>query len=439
MLLEIEACPLEYIISKTDSVRSRYKEGKKVSFGLFIEDFINGRIEINGNFEEFMESRSQFFDYSLTANHFKFFFSRFIPEVLIHSKKQDERIVREHYDRGNDFFAAFLGPRMVYTSGFWTDPKTETLEKAQDRKMEMVCQKLMMKPGEKFLDIGCGWGTLVTYASKYFDVDATGVTLAQEGTNWGMQQIKDHGLNNDQARILRKDYRDIPEGKKWNRISCLEMGEHVGVRKFKGFIQMIYEKLEDDGKFYIQQAGLRANPGIFHKGEHWQDMIWGLFMNEYIFSGADASLPLKFLVGSLQSANFEVGHIENIGIHYSHTLHSWYLNWMKNEEYINNKYGNYWFRLWQLFLCWSVDIAKQGSSTCWAITAHKNLDSVNRNQYITQANIGLSMNLKNPRKLERKFEEPFASLYHGADAPTQNYTKLFKNADEPLVHLNGSK
>lgn len=432
-----EACSLDFIMPKTEATMARYVSGKNVSFGLFVDDFINGNIDIEGNFEDFMISRGNYFKYSLTADHFRFLFSRFIPEVLNHSRKQDKRIVREHYDRGNDFFAAFLGPRMVYTSGFWNDPKTETLETAQDRKMEMVCKKLRMEPGDNYLDIGCGWGTLVTYASKYFDTDSTGVTIAKEGTKWGMQQIKDHGLSNDQARILCKDYRDIPQDEKWNRISCLEMGEHVGVRKFKGFIKMIYDKLDDDGMFYLQQAGLRANPGIFHKGEHWQDLIWGLFMNEYIFSGADASLPLKFLVSSLQNANFEVGHIENIGIHYSHTIHSWYHNWMRNEEYITNNYGIYWFRLWQVFLRWSVDIAKQGSSTCWAITAHKNLDSVNRNDYISQANIGLSMNLVNPRKLERSFEEPYASLYN---MPAEIHSKpeeVFLKTEDIVFHSNG--
>lgn len=202
---------------------------------------------------------------------------------------------------------------------------------------------------------------------------------------------------------------------------------------------MIYDKLEDDGKFYIQQAGLRANSGIFKKGEHWQDLIWGLFMSEYIFSGADASLPLKFLVGALQNANFEVGHIENIGIHYSHTIHHWYYNWLKNEEYINNKYGNYWFRLWQLFLRWSVDIAKQGSSTCWAITAHKNLDTVNRNHYISQDNLGLSMNLKNPRKLDRIFDEPYASLYEDIEIYKPKPLESFIFAEELIHQTNGVK
>ena len=429
----MERSPLDFIVPKTESTRSRYKPGKNPSFGHFIEDYINGKIDINGDFEEFMACRGNYFDYTYTPHHVKFFVTRFIPEVAIHSKKQDERIVREHYDRGNDFFASFLGPRMVYTSGFWMDPKTESLETAQDRKMEMVCRKLFMEPGKKYLDIGCGWGTLVTYASKYFGTDSTGVTIAHEGHDWGMKQIKDHGINNDQARILRKDYRDIPKGKKWDCISCLEMGEHVGIRKFKGFIKMIYDMLEDDGRFYLQQAGLRANPGAFTKGEHKQDLVWGLFMNEYIFSGADASLPLKFLVDSLQSANFEAAHIENIGIHYSHTIQKWYYNWLGNEEYITEHYGQFWFRLWQLFLKWSVDIGAQGSSTCWAITSHKNLDSVDRNKYIEQANMGLWMDLREPRKLDRMFSEPYLELfklsntqYHTNGKPKQHEESIVK-------------
>jgi cyclopropane fatty-acyl-phospholipid synthase-like methyltransferase len=389
---------LDFIVAKTDAAKNRYKPGNKPSFGHFVEDYINGRIDIKGDFQEFMMARNEYFDYTLTAHHIKFFFTRMIPEVLIHSKSQDERIVREHYDRGNDFFAAFLGPRMVYTSGFWMDTKTEDLEIAQDRKMQMVCQKLHMKPGKRHLDIGCGWGTLVTYSAKHFGVDATGVTIAQEGADWGNKQIADNGVS-DRARILRMDYRDIPN-QKWDYITCLEMGEHVGIRKFQRFINQIYGLLEDDGMFYIQQAGLRANPGILHKGQHWQDLIWGLFMNEYIFSGADASTPLAFLVNSLQEANFEVVTTENIGIHYSHTIQCWYNNWMSNAEFIKGKYGEWWFRLWQIFLKWSVDIAAQGSSTCWSISAHKNFNNTDRNKYISQhAELGARMDLVNPIRL----------------------------------------
>ena len=300
--------------------------------------------------------------------------------------------------------------RSVYTSGFFLDLKKDTLEEAQDRKMQMVCNKLFMEPGDTHLDIGCGWGTLIAYAAKNYGTDSTGVTIAQDGYDWGTQQIADHGMS-DKARVLRMDYRDIPKGRKWDKITCLEMGEHVGIRKFKGFIKMIYDMLEDDGMFYIQQAGLRANPGILHKGAHWQDLVWGLFMSENIFSGADASTPLAFLVSSLQDANFEVAHIENIGIHYSHTIHRWYYNWLRNEEYINEHYGNRLFRMWQLFLRWSVDIADQGSSTCWSITAHKNLDGTDRNKYITNHESGLRMDLNNPRVFDRPYAGVWAELY----------------------------
>jgi cyclopropane fatty-acyl-phospholipid synthase-like methyltransferase len=351
-----------------------------------VEDYVNQKIDIQGNFEEFMKLRHDYFSFSLTPHHFKFLITRFIPEVLIHSKKQDERIVRDHYDRGNDFFRAFLGPRMVYTSGFWVDLENDTLEMAQDRKMQMVCEKLHMKPGDRHLDIGCGWGTLITYSAKHFGANSTGVTIAQEGHDWAVRQIAEHGVS-DKAKVLRMDYRDIPK-QKFDKITCLEMGEHVGIRKFQRFINQIYDLLADDGKFYIQQAGLRANPGIFTAGPHWEDLIWGLYMNEYIFSGADASTPLAFLANSLQNANFEVNTVENLGIHYSHTIHKWYYNWLENEEQINGSYGVWWFRMWQLFLRWSVDIAAQGSSTCWGIVAHKNLNQTDRDAYIGRLNLG---------------------------------------------------
>ncbi|MDX2195134.1 MAG: class I SAM-dependent methyltransferase [Cytophagales bacterium] len=381
------ASALDFIVPKTEATKNRYKPGKRPSFGHFVEDYVNQKVDIVGDFEAFMKLRHAYFDFSLTPHHFKFFFTRMIPEVVLHTKAQDERIVREHYDRGNDFFASFLGPRMVYTSGFWMDLEKDTLEIAQDRKMQMVCQKLHMKPGDKHLDIGCGWGTLVTYSAKHFGAQSTGVTIAQEGYDWGMKQIANNGVS-DRSRILRMDYRDIPK-QKFDKITCLEMGEHVGIRKFSRFIGMIYDLLEEDGMFYIQQAGLRANPGLLAKGPHWEDLVWGLYMNEYIFSGADASTPLAFLVQCLQDNNFEVNTVENLGIHYSHTIHKWYYNWMNNAEYIKgSKYGEWWFRMWQIFLRWSVDIAAQGSSTCWAIIAHKNLNSTNRNQYIGALNLG---------------------------------------------------
>lgn len=358
-------------INPTPKVQSRYKGGR-VPITTVIEDYIHGRIDIDGDFREFINNRTDLTSYKLVADHFKFLFTRFIPEVTIHSKKQDERIVQDHYDRGNDFFNWFLGPRMIYTSAFFVN-HNQTLEQAQDQKMELVCDKLQLKPGERMLDIGCGWGTLAMYAARNRGADATGVTIAHQGAAYGNQQIADNGVS-DRARILRMDYRDIPPST-YNKISCLEMAEHVGVKYFRKFMRQINSMLADDGLFYLQIAGLKS-------GIHIESLVWGLFMSKYIFPGADASMPLSFVVKNLEKAGFEIHSVENVGIHYSITIDRWYDNWMSNRAAVEAKYGQYWFRLWQVFLGWSVHIAAQGNSTCFQIVCNKNIETFDRNRWV---------------------------------------------------------
>jgi cyclopropane fatty-acyl-phospholipid synthase-like methyltransferase len=188
---------------------------------------------------------------------FIFFLTQWIPETLVHSKKQDEDQVRDHYDRGDDFYAAFLGPSMVYTSGIISDQnKHETLEEMQDNKLKLVCERMHMKEGERHLDIGCGWGTLVAFSAKNYGVDSTGITLGRNQTEFGNNRIKEYGVNG-QARIICMDYRDIPRSPKYHKITCLEMAEHVGVKLFTTFLEQVRNMLEDDGLFFLQIAGLR--------------------------------------------------------------------------------------------------------------------------------------------------------------------------------------
>lgn len=358
-------------------LESKYGK-KRIPISALIEHYFDGTIDLKGDALEFLEERDLFVRYSLTPDHFKFLFTRFLPEVAIHSKKQDTRIVRDHYDRGNDFFNWFLGETMVYTSGFFQTGK-ETLEEAQQQKMELVCQKLQLEEGESHLDIGCGWGTLARWAAANHGVDSTGVTIAERQTEYGNAQIEAKALT-DKARILCLDYRDIPK-RRWDKISCLEMAEHVGVKNFQKFINQCYRMLNEDGIFYLQIAGLRA-------GLHFEDLMWGLFMNKYIFSGADASLPLSNVVRALEKAGFEIHSVENVGIHYSLTIRRWYDNWLENKEKVLNKYGQRWYRIWEIFLAWSVIIARQGSSTCFQIVANKNLDHFDRTRWFNQPTLG---------------------------------------------------
>ena len=248
--------------------------------------------------------------------------------------------MRDHYDRGDDFYAWFLGPRMVYTSGLIGDiNREETLEELQDNKMAVVCEKIGVKPGDTILDLGCGWGTLAKYASVHYGAHVTGITLGRNQTAWGNNGLRKAGIDESQSRIVCADYRDsprVPGG--YKKITCLEMAEHVGVRHFTTFLSQVYDMLDDDGVFFLQIAGLR-------KAWQYEDLIWGLFMNKYIFPGADASTPLGFVIDRLEAAGFEVKGVDTIGVHYSATLWRWYRNWIGNREKVEAKYGKRWFRV----------------------------------------------------------------------------------------------
>jgi cyclopropane fatty-acyl-phospholipid synthase-like methyltransferase len=368
----------DFVEVKDAAVASRYKQSK-VAVGDFVEDYINEKININTDFREMFTHKDKIFTWNFVGHHWKFLISRFVPEVLSHSQKQDERIVRSHYDNKNDLFNWFLGPKMVYTSCYFLNGN-ESLEEAQENKMNLIGQKLQLKPGQTLLDIGCGWGTFVMHMAKHFGVDATGVTIAEAGAEWARNQIKENGVE-DRARIMRMDYRDIPKDKKYDIVSCIEMAEHVGVKNFRKFMNQIYNLLEDDGLFYLQIAGLRERDSLFTGPIH-EDLVWGLFMNEYIFSGADASMPLNWDLKNIERAGFEIHSVENIGIHYSKTIEFWYKNWMSNKSKVLEKYGERIYRIYEIFLGWSIFITIQGSSTAYQIVCRKNLNNFDRKRFI---------------------------------------------------------
>ena len=376
----------DHVVFHDKKLEAQYAH-EKIPMTTLFEAYLDGAVDIPGDLNKFLDDRADLVKYTITNDHLKFFFTRFIPEVAIHSKAQDQRIVREHYDRGDDFFNAFLGDRMVYTCGFFLHGN-ETVEQAQDNKMDLVCNKLMVKPGETMLDIGCGWGTLARHAATKFGADATGITISKNQTAFGNGRIEKAGVA-DHARILCLDYRDIPK-KKFKRISSLEMVEHVGVKNFQSFCDQVYTLLEDDGLFLLQWTGLRrgGGQGIPVVGLRPEDLVWGLFMSKYIFPGADASLPLSDVTKGLEKAGFEIHSAENISVHYAITIAKWHENWISNEAEIKRSYGERWYRLWHLFLGWSTRIGFQGNAACFQVVAHKNLDSFDRRVFIGQPSLG---------------------------------------------------
>jgi cyclopropane fatty-acyl-phospholipid synthase-like methyltransferase len=151
------------------------------------------------------------------------------------------------------------------------------------------------------------------------------------------------------------------------------MAEHVGVKNFQSFLCQVSDLLMDDCIFFLQIAGLR-------RAFQYEDLVWGLFMAKYIFPGADASMPLNWVVGQLELAGFEVSQVDTIGVHYSLTIKKWYDNWVSNRQKVVEKHGERWYRIFHFFLAWSTYIAGTGGATCYQITCHKNLNTFDRSE-----------------------------------------------------------
>lgn len=384
----------KYVVFHDRGVEATYCN-RKIPMAALVEFFVNGKISFNKNCEGgdcwkvLQFHRNEFVNYKITLNQLWWLIQQLFPFQGGHGSGNSSmkdvasttKEIQEHYDRGNAFFNAFMGPSMVYTSGVFRGLE-QSLEQAQANKMDLICQKLQLQKGEKFLDIGCGWGTLTRHAVRNYGAVGTGVTLSKEGKKWCDSKSQEENV---ETEILRMDYRNIPQNRKFNKIASIEMAEHVGLANFVDpYLTGVRRLMTDDGLFLMQVAGLR-------QGSNWQDVAWGLFMSKYIFPGADASAPLNWYVRQLELAGFEVHSVENIGRHYSHTLHKWYDNWMSNKEGIlsgeldcenGDLKGERLFRMWEIFLAWSVIAAGQCTATCYQLLAHPNEYDYPRDRWV---------------------------------------------------------
>jgi len=268
------------------------------------------------------------------------------------------------YNKGDDWFQSTLGDPMVYTSAIYLG-KNDSIWQGQVQKLNYILDSAMVKPGDKVLDIGCGWGRLLDWYARA-GAHATGMTLSTDQAQFGRRLNAAHG---DKVNIILDNFmtREIAP-KSFNVISAVEMAEHVGIRNYNSFLRRVHQILADDGTFYIQVAGLRRGYGNYNPFE---EHVWGLFMDEHVFPGADASCPMGWVVTHLERSGFEVQRAQNLGWHYSRTLAHWLDVWTAQKAKVVEGYGEAAWRRWQVFLKWSVRIARRGESSVFMIVATK--------------------------------------------------------------------
>ncbi|MBC2869126.1 SAM-dependent methyltransferase [Streptomyces mexicanus] len=263
----------------------------------------------------------------------------------LHTRRTDKRAISHHYDVGNDFYELVLGPSMVYSCAYWPAPEPEaTLEQAQRDKLELICRKLDLKPGQRLLDVGCGWGSMAIHAAREHGVRVVGVTLSQEQAAYGRKRVADEGLT-DQVEIRVQDYRDVADGP-YDAISSIGMAEHVGAARYLEYASDLYALLKPGGRLLNHQIGRRPqrDESAYRVDE---------FIDAYVFPDGELA-PIGTTVTQLERAGFEVRDVEAIREHYAHTLRRWVANLEANWDEAVRLTSPGRARVWRLYMAASA-------------------------------------------------------------------------------------
>lgn len=231
-----------------------------------------------------------------------------------HSLRKDAAQIEFHYDVSDDFYALWLDPRRVYSCAYFRTPDL-TLAQAQEAKLDHICRKLMLKPGERYLDVGSGWGALLLWAAEHYGVDATGITLSKNQHAHVQRLIEEKGLQG-RVRVELRDYRDVPEDQPFDKISSVGMFEHVGAANMPTYFRKIHALLKP--------GGLVLNHGITSGELNYRQLGAGMgdFIEKYIFPGGEL-LHVTHVLRETAAAGLEMVDTESLRPHYARTLWAW--------------------------------------------------------------------------------------------------------------------
>jgi cyclopropane-fatty-acyl-phospholipid synthase len=260
----------------------------------------------------------------------------------LHSRRRDSAAVRHHYDTGNDFFELFLDPEMVYSCAYFLD-RNEKLAEAQRRKLDLICRKLQLRPGQRLLDVGCGWGALVRHAAANYGVEAVGVTLSPRQAEEAEKRNRLFGLA-DRVSIRVQDYRDVAG--EFDAIASVGMFEHVGGKELATYFTKLHELLGPQGILLNHGITTRARPGRFARPRK-------SFVNTYVFPDGEL-LPIEQSIEAAEAAGFETRDVENIRTSYALTLRHWVANLEANREAAIAAADDLTYRIWRMYMAGSA-------------------------------------------------------------------------------------
>ncbi|RPG97547.1 MAG: class I SAM-dependent methyltransferase [Candidatus Pelagibacter sp. TMED106] len=284
--------------------------------------------------------------------------------------KKSKMNVSHHYDISDELYDLFLDPKKQYSCAYFKN-ESDDLETAQNNKIKHIIKKLNIKPNQKVLDIGCGWGSLALDIAKSAQCEVTGITLSQNQFNYCIRKAKEMNLEN-QVTFKLVDYRELNE--KFDRIVSVGMFEHVGRKFYKKFFKQIDKLLTEDGVSLIHTIGSVNPPRDPHP-----------WITKYIFPGGYTP-SLSEVTTPIEKAGLIVTDVEVLRMHYSHTLRHWKENCLKNKDKIIKMFDERFFRMWEFYLTGCEVAFKWGDQVVYQFQLTKNYTSTpNTRDYIYQA------------------------------------------------------
>ncbi len=259
-----------------------------------------------------------------------------------HSIERDRQAVTYHYNVSNDFYSLWLDQRMIYSCAYFHSDD-EDLDGAQEQKLDLLCRKLRLKPGQRLLDIGCGWGGLVMVAARHFGVDATGITLSQPQASLANERIAAAGLSN-RCRVEVRDYREMDEPKGFDALVSVGMFEHVGALLLPAYFAQGWRLLKPGGAFLNHGIASRATD---------KPVRGPSFSDRYVFPDGEL-VPINVTLHAAEESGFEVRDVESLREHYALTLRHWIRRLEARHEEALKFVDEPTYRVWRLFMAGSA-------------------------------------------------------------------------------------
>ena len=337
----------------------------------FAEAYVTGQIDVEGDFFVALQLRDHLPALTLSwSDRLRLAVRLLAPippatdaelradGVRRHTRAENKAAIAFHYDLSNDFYALWLDPAMVYSCAYY-ETEDSSLAQAQWSKLDHICRKLRLQPGEQLLDIGCGWGALVMHAARHYGVKATGITLSERQLALARERIAAAGLQG-QVEVRLCDYRDMTG--QFDKIASVGMFEHVGLKNLPTYFASVNRLLKP--------AGLFLNHGITHEEDGWGQALSSKFINRYVFPDGELDRASN-VMRVMEQQQFELQDVEALRMHYAKTLRAWVAKLEEGHEQALQYVDEAHYRIWRLYMAASALEFETGELGLYQILASK--------------------------------------------------------------------